>query len=100
MGKKAKRRAAAKAAMESGGGATSGLKRDHRGRYLTTADGRAICFVFHGRGCQEPCPAGRAHVCQFCLQSHKNNACPKAPSRSSTAAQSSNSQSSSAQTFQ
>eukprot|EP00971_Amphidinium_carterae_P028779 566507-Amphidinium_carterae.1 len=25
-----------------------------------------------------------AHVCQFCLQSHKNNACPKAPSRSNT----------------
>eukprot|EP00971_Amphidinium_carterae_P257860 5118357-Amphidinium_carterae.1 len=54
----------------------AGAKRDQRGRYLTSSDGVALCFAFHGRGCNEPCPAGRVHACQYCLGPHKNSACP------------------------
>eukprot|EP00971_Amphidinium_carterae_P352240 6492503-Amphidinium_carterae.1 len=56
--KQAVTKAAAAPAQRAGG------KRDHKGRYLSTPDGKSICFAFHGRGCQDPCKQGRAHVCQ------------------------------------
>ena len=51
-------------------------RKDGRGKYITTRDGAEICFGFANRGpegCSTPCPAGRAHVCQKCLQPHHND---------------------------
>jgi hypothetical protein len=45
-------------------------KKDHKGRYVTTTDGRDICFRFNGGKCKEPCAQKRAHVCQVCLKRH------------------------------
>ena len=66
-----------------GAGADKGHpKRDHRGRYVTTADGQPICFKVNSKdgACESPCPAGRHHVCQMCLGSHAigDPACKKA----------------------
>lgn len=44
--------------------------------FQTTREGKQICFTFaKGRDCASPCANGRAHVCQFCLQPHKNADC-------------------------
>ena len=39
-------------------------KKDAQGRFITTGDGVQVCYAWCNGGCQEPCPAGRAHVCQ------------------------------------
>eukprot|EP00971_Amphidinium_carterae_P051080 1005695-Amphidinium_carterae.1 len=63
-------------AVSSTSASGQGPKKDQRGRYLTTAEGLALCFTYHGRGRTEPCPAGGAHACQFCLGAHRNSMCP------------------------
>ena len=44
------------------------------GGFVTTREGAQVCFRF-SRGqegaCPSPCPDGRAHVCQKCLQPHR-----------------------------
>ena len=44
--------------------------------FVSTREGAQICFRF-AKGpegaCPSPCPDGRAHVCQKCLQPHRNN---------------------------
>ena len=41
-----------------------------------TAAGKEICFTFaRNGGCSSPCPASRAHVCEYCLLQHHNNQC-------------------------
>ena len=43
--------------------------------YVTTPEGAEVCFSYakNGEGaCQEPCPQGRAHVCQICFGPHRN----------------------------
>jgi hypothetical protein len=55
-------------------------KKDQKDRYITTREGTEICYRFATgeRGaCDTPCPKGRAHVCQKCLQPHTNALCPK-----------------------
>ena len=48
------------------------------GKYITTSDGKQVCFNFNNKsGCSTPCKAGRAHVCQYCLQPHRNSECGK-----------------------
>ena len=44
-----------------------------------TAAGKEICYKYAKDGsCSEPCPQGRAHVCEKCLMGgHKTSACPK-----------------------
>ena len=47
-------------------------------QYVTTAEGREICFRFaKGKGgeCEDPCKDLRAHVCQYCLKNHPNSQC-------------------------
>ena len=64
-----------------------GKQQDHpvknsQGLYLTDADGRQVCFSWASGqrgGCRNPCPNNRAHVCQHCLQPHRNNACGQRP---------------------
>ena len=49
--------------------------------FISTREGTEICFTF-AKGsrdqCSEPCPAGRAHVCQLCLGPHRNAECDRA----------------------
>ena len=44
--------------------------------YTTTREGVEVCFSYakgdEGACCQDPCPQGRAHVCQICLGPHRN----------------------------
>ncbi len=44
--------------------------------------GKQICFNWNRAdgGCTEPCPAGRAHMCERCLQPHRGHGCTKKPS--------------------
>ena len=61
--------------------ATKHPKKDHQGRFTTTADGTEICYKFANgdhQACPAPCPRGRAHVCQRCLEPHSNRQCKKA----------------------
>ena len=47
--------------------------------YITTLEGTEVCFKYakDGEGaCREPCPQGRAHVCQKCMGSHPMAECP------------------------
>ena len=47
-------------------------KKNQKGQFVTTREGREICFKFSsGAGCPSPCPNGRQHCCQKCLGSHK-----------------------------
>ena len=39
------------------------------------ADGRQVCFAYNRKGCTEPCPNGREHVCEKCHGPHKKTAC-------------------------
>ena len=63
----------AKKQRSEGGGDQS--KKDSKGRFLKTRDGQEVCFRFAGGttadACPTPCPNGRAHVCQKCLQPHR-----------------------------
>ena len=46
--------------------------------YLSTRDGSEVCFAWNRdpNGCsQGPCPHGRAHVCEKCLQPHRGCGC-------------------------
>eukprot|EP00973_Karenia_brevis_P040609 5616588-Karenia_brevis.AAC.1 len=57
-------------------------RKDAQGRFITDRDGKEICYKFANGGqgaCPEPCAQGRAHVCQKCLQPHRNGStsCPK-----------------------
>lgn len=50
------------------------------GTFITTREGTEICYKFSkgaADSCPEPCPDGRAHVCQYCLGGHQNATCPK-----------------------
>ena len=44
-------------------------------------DGQEICYAWNraGDGCEAQCPHKRAHVCEWCLQSHRAIQCPKHP---------------------
>ena len=66
----------------NGKGKGKGGKKQHpiknkQGLFVTTREGAQICFRFATRAdrdaCLTPCPQGRAHVCQRCLQPHRNN---------------------------
>ena len=56
-------------------------RKNKDGLYLTNGDGKEICYKFNNKvGCKQgACPAGRAHVCQKCLQPHSkmSQSCPK-----------------------
>lgn len=46
--------------------------------FVTDRDGKQVCFTWaRGRECATPCPNGRSHLCQLCLQPHRNADCPK-----------------------
>jgi hypothetical protein len=74
---------AAKKDKKFGNGAHGGKdhpKKDPKGRFVTTREGVQICYSFAGGergGCADPCPNKRAHVCQTCLQPHRNAVCTK-----------------------
>ena len=49
--------------------------------FTTTREGTEVCFIFAKNdrdACSEPCPQGRAHVCQICLGPHRNSECQRA----------------------
>jgi len=55
-------------------------RKDRKGRFTSTRDGTQICFRFTSGerdACPTPCPQGRAHVCQKCLQPHRTAGCTK-----------------------
>ena len=63
---------------ETSGGGRQGGQSSRGPPYSSTREGKQICFKFAkgGRGsCSDVCPAGRAHVCQWCLQPHSNAEC-------------------------
>ena len=60
---------------QKGGGKGNHPRKDGQGRYLTTREGSQICFAFNLKKCTAPCPNGRAHVCQYCLQGHRSEEC-------------------------
>lgn len=70
-------------AVPLGNGAS---KRDHRGRFMTGRKGEPICFLYNNAGCSDPCPNGRAHICQGCLGNHPITRCPATTSSSSATA--------------
>lgn len=87
--KRQKRAAAAAAAAQAGVAALpppppalQPTSRGERpGHYSRTREGGEICFRFAkgARGaCDAVCPEGRAHVCMWCLQPHRNDECPTA----------------------
>jgi len=50
--------------------------KDKKGLFITTREGEQVCFQFAKQGdCQGAC--NRAHVCQLCLQPHRNANCTK-----------------------
>ena len=69
------------------GGAGSGKGTTGKGKgknngppYRVDREGHEICYKFAkgGRGsCEDVCPQGRSHVCQFCLGPHPNAECTK-----------------------
>ena len=76
-----RRKMAAEKEAAKGGGKTpqqqhppqqSHPRKDGQGRFVTDRNGTSICFAFHAGSCSEPCPNMRAHVCQACLQPHRN----------------------------
>ena len=41
-----------------------------------TPGGKQVCFKYaREEGCSEPCPDGRAHVCEHCYKQHTNSQC-------------------------
>jgi len=66
----------------AGKGKGKGQKKGKQGKDSSlkweTREGKSICFKFAKEGsCEAPCPQGRAHVCQICLQPHRNSNCPR-----------------------
>ncbi len=62
---------------KGGGGKGSHPRKDSGGKFTTTREGKEICFTWAtgtADQCPEPCCKGRAHVCQHCLQPHRNKA--------------------------
>ena len=55
------------------------LKKEEKGLFVTSAEGRSGYFSRSKRlkeeGCRIPCPEGPAPVCMLCLQPHRNRAC-------------------------
>jgi hypothetical protein len=50
-------------------------RKNREGMYVTTGAGKQICFKFSRGGansCPDPCPNGRAHVCETCALPHRN----------------------------
>ena len=59
-----------------GGKGNDHPRKNKKGFYITTREGAEICFRFaagNRDACTTPCAQGRAHVCQKCLQPHRNN---------------------------
>jgi hypothetical protein len=50
-------------------------RKDHAGRYITSKDGRQLCFNYNKGSCKEPCQLKRAHFCQKCLEKHPAKNC-------------------------
>ena len=87
--KKQRQKAAKAAAQQPGGGPGSGKGNIHqpgqkgKGKhggppYRYDRENNEICFKFAkgGRGaCDDVCPQGRSHACQFCLGPHPNSEC-------------------------
>ena len=47
-----------------------------KGKHRKTAAGKEICYAYSRNGtCALPCRNGRAHVCEWCLQQHRNDEC-------------------------
>ena len=49
-------------------------RRSSDGKYQTSREGDELCYKFSKGGaeaCPSPCPNGRAHLCQLCLQPHR-----------------------------
>ena len=64
----------------SKGGKGNHQKKEHKGRFITTREGAEICYKFAAGekgACPWPCPNSREHVCQKCLQPHRNDGCEK-----------------------
>ena len=60
-----------------GGGKGGHPRKDASGKFTTTREGKEICFTWAGSTSDQrpdPCCKGRAHVCQHCLQPHRNKA--------------------------
>jgi hypothetical protein len=87
-----KRKTKKKRAKASKPDATSGQrmakkqlkKADHKrpdGRYVRDAEGVEICFRYAHQesGCQENCPNGRAHICEWCRGEHRSIECRRKP---------------------
>ena len=55
--------------------------RRHDGRHLRDASGTQLCFAWNrsSDGCAAVCPGSRAHMCAWCLGSHRAVACPQHP---------------------
>ena len=75
--------------IDSAGAASSGaghtdkgkLKKRPDGRYLESPNHTELCYTWgrNADGCQSVCPAGRAHVCEWCLGAHRTINCPVVP---------------------
>ena len=52
-------------------------RKDRQGRFITTREGKAICFAFGVGKCGTTCERSMAHVCQWCLGQHRMKDCPK-----------------------
>lgn len=72
------------AAGHKGGGKSKDAKgggghpRKSGKEFQTDRDGNQVCFKFakgQPGSCQEPCPDGRTHCCQYCLGAHPNVQC-------------------------
>ena len=55
-------------------------KTDKKGFFITTAEGRTVCFCWskssNEEGCRTPCPEGRTHVCMIYLHPRSKSSVP------------------------
>jgi hypothetical protein len=64
--------------VAKGGGKGDHPRKLRNGDYMTTREGKELCFKFARGGeekCPSPCAQGRAHACQRCLQPHPTREC-------------------------
>ena len=66
----------------NGGGSGSKDKAKGLKVHRSAPGGKQICFKWNRAdgGCEDPCPAGRAHMCERCLQPHRGHGCTRNPS--------------------
>ena len=76
-GKGTEAEAQPKGAGRGRGKGNAGTPKTGDGRFFRDEQGTQLCWVWNRSvsGCSEPCPAGRAHKCEWCRGPHRTVQC-------------------------